>query len=85
MAHRFQVSETFQVAGRAYVVAYPIEARDFTLSDRAELAGCPIEQWLDKPRSAPAGEGSGPSFAFCLRASQDLPKFKVGNVIELQE
>jgi len=67
------------------VVACPIEARDFALSDKAKLDGCPIEKWLDKPRAGPAGEGGSPGFAFCLRATQDLPKFKVGNVIELQE
>ena len=86
LAHRFEVTSAFQAAGRSYVVARQLEVGSFTLTERAELGGFPIESWLDQPRTGGAVHGKTEgNFAFCLRSSEDLPRFKVGDVVELLE
>jgi hypothetical protein len=77
----FQIEHTFEAGGKGYVVARILNtAGGFEVSPDAKLGGCPVERWLDMPRSADAsGEQRKDLFGFCLVTITDLGRLKIGD------
>jgi hypothetical protein len=80
----FRIEYIAQRARPAYVFARQLEAGDFHLSPSSRLGDVPVRATLSQPRSLSAdGRPDVTVFAFTLVTANDLPKFSVGQHVEL--
>ena len=77
----FQIEHIFEAGGKGYVVARILDtSQGFEVFPSAKLGGCPVERWLDTPRSVDAsGEQRKDLFEFCLVNIADLGRLKIGD------
>lgn len=82
----FRIEYIAQHARPAYVLARQLEAGDFHLSPSSRLGDVPVRQSLSQPRMLTTdGRPDMTAFAFTLVIANDLPKFNVGQHVELLE
>ncbi len=82
----FVIEATFEGGdGRAYVVARILGSAAFDVGPDAVLGGCPVEQWLDIPRTLDeAGRQRTDLFGFCLKDTTDRVRLKDGERVVLE-
>lgn len=82
----FRIEYIGKHARPAYVFARQLEAGNFHLSSASRLGDAPVRPSLSQPRSLTAdGKPDLTVFAFTLVTANDLPKFNVGQHVELSE
>ena len=83
---QFEVEQTIEANGRAYVVARLLDSSaDFTLTESSSLDGCKIEKWTDIPRAhTPDGKQRYDLFSFCLKSTADRARFTRGKRVTLE-
>jgi hypothetical protein len=70
----------------AYLFARQLEPGQFSVSGEPRLGEVPIKPHVSQPRAlTPTGEPDLTVFTFVLATANDLPKLKVGQVVELSE
>ena len=84
-ATEFLIEGIFEGGGRGYVVARVLDpVAQFVVSSGATLGGCPVEQWLEMPRTLDAdGRQRMDLFGFCLKDNADLIRLKTGDRVIL--
>lgn len=82
----FVIEGTFEGGdGRGYVVARILGSDAFYVGPDAALGGCPVEQWLEIPRTLDeAGRQRTDLFGFCLKDTADRVRLKVGERVILE-
>jgi hypothetical protein len=82
----FVIEGTFEGAdGRGYVVARVLGSAAFDVGPDAVLGGCPVEQWLEIPRTLDeAGRQRTDLFGFCFKDTADRLRLKVGERVVLE-
>lgn len=81
----FEVEQTAMIAQHLPIVlARLLVGGDFVLGAAATLGGCPVQQFVEIPRSVRAdGSPRLDLFAFALVEPDALARFTVGEVVEL--
>lgn len=78
------IEQVLVTSGKAYAFVRFQEGKDLTLTEKATLAGLPIEQWLDQPRKLKADGSLGTGlFVLALRFVGDAGKLAAGSSVEL--
>lgn len=81
---KFEIVYIFEKQRPVTLFARQLDAGVFTLSDSPMLGGVPIKRYVSQPRALkPNGEPDVTQFSFVLSTASDLPKLRVGQVVEL--
>jgi hypothetical protein len=81
---RFEITYIFEKQRPVALFARQLGAGEFTLSDSPMLGGVPIKRYVSQPRSiTPDGKPDRLQFSFVLSTASDLPKLRVGQIVEL--
>ena len=81
---KFEITSIFVKQRPVTLFARQLGAGEFTLSDSPMLGGVPIGRYVSQPRSiTPDGQPDLSQFSFALSTASDLPKFAVGQIVEL--
>jgi len=82
---KFRIEYIFHRERPAYVFARQLEPGDFALTVNSRLGGVSIRPSVSQPRTIkPDGTPDLSVFAFVLATADDLPRFAVGQVVELE-
>ena len=82
---KFKVECAFLLENKAYVLARRLDDRDFSLSPSSQLGGVPINCSVTQPRKLkPDGTPDYDIFGFTLSRSEDLSKFSLDQIVELE-
>jgi hypothetical protein len=83
---QFRIEYIFERERPAYLFARQIEAGAFSVSANSRLGGVPIKPYVSQPRAlTPEGEPDLKVFTFVLATANDLPRLKIGQVVQLTE
>jgi hypothetical protein len=81
----FEVEGVLANVGSGVVLVRQLEPGDFVLGHSPRLGGVPIQRSVTAPRALrPDGSPRMDLFAFALKSSADLPRFKVGERLTLE-
>jgi len=82
---KFKVEFVYKLDQEAYVMARQLEVSNFSLSASSRLEGAPIRPFLSQPRKLRSdGSPDLDVFAFILANRDDMERFWVGQVVELE-
>jgi hypothetical protein len=83
---KFRIEYVAKKARPAYLFARQLEPGDFEVTSTSRLGDTPLRPHLSQPRAhTPDGKPDLNVFAFFLVTADDLPKLKVGQVVELSD
>lgn len=81
---KFEIVYIFETQRPVMLFARQVEPGDFTLAQSPMLGGVPIKRSVSQPRALTKdGSPDMTQFAFVLSSANDLPRLKVGQIVDL--